>query len=258
MTVRVRFVSEESIERDANTLLAEFARARHTEIKAPIPIEDIVEKHLKLQVEFDDLHSLFGLQRGAEPDIFGAIWLETREIVIDESLDPEEDPSMEGRYRFTLAHEGGGHWRLHRPFMLANRTEGSFVGHKRQPNIICRPSQSKERVEWQADFYASCLLMPRKLLMQAWQAHFGDLRPFVSDWERACWISPGLLVGVEPVTERNAHLLADTDFREIAKRFARQFEVSVQAMRIRLEKIGLLLRAKSRPSRDDVIQPSLF
>jgi hypothetical protein len=110
MTVRVRFVSEESIERDANTLLAEFARARHTEIKAPIPIEDIVEKHLKLQVEFDDLHSLFGLQRGAEPDIFGAIWLETREIVIDESLDPEEDPSMEGRYRFTLAHEGGGHW----------------------------------------------------------------------------------------------------------------------------------------------------
>ena len=192
MIVRVPFVSEESIESNANALLAQFARARHTEIKAPIPIEDIVEKHLKLQVEFDDLHHLFGLQRGAEPDIFGAIWLETGEIIIDESLDPEEDPSMEGRYRFTLAHEGGGHWRLHRPFVMANRTEGSFVGHKRRPNIICRPSQSKERVEWQADFYASCLLMPRKLIMQAWHDRFGNLRPFVSNWERACWLSPGL------------------------------------------------------------------
>jgi hypothetical protein len=257
MTVRVPFVSEESIERDANTLLAQFARARHTEIKAPIPIEDIVEKHLKLQVEFDDLHRLFGLRRGAEPEIFGAIWLETGEVIIDESLDPEEDPSKEGRYRFTLAHEGGGHWRLHRPFALASGTEGSFVGHKRQPNIICRPRQSKERVEWQADFYASCLLMPRKLIMQAWQDHFGNLRPFVSDWERACWLSPGLQVAGESVTERNAHLLADTDFRNIAKQFAHRFEVSVQAMRIRLEKIGLLLRAESRQSPENM-QTSLF
>jgi hypothetical protein len=64
MTIRVPFVSEESIESDANALLSQFARDRHTEIRAPIPIEDIVEKHLKLQVEFDDLHRLFGLTRG--------------------------------------------------------------------------------------------------------------------------------------------------------------------------------------------------
>jgi hypothetical protein len=47
---------------------------------------------------------------GTEPDIFGAIWLETGEIIIDESLDPEVRPAIEGRYRFTLGHEGG-HWR---------------------------------------------------------------------------------------------------------------------------------------------------
>jgi hypothetical protein len=60
-------------------------------IGPPIPIEDIVEKHLKLHVEFDDLHRLLGVPRGGfgtEPDIFGAIWLETGEIIIDESLDP--------------------------------------------------------------------------------------------------------------------------------------------------------------------------
>src|SRR5882672_3011594 len=174
MTVRVPFVSEESIEHDANALLAQFARDRHTEIRAPIPIEDIVEKHLKLQVEFDDLHRLFGLTRGAEPDIFGAIWLETGEIVIDESLDPEEYPSKEGRYRFTLAHEGGGHWRLHRHLFAKDRAQAALFGGPAAPSVICRSSQAKERVEWQADFYASCLLMPRKLVFAAWDEAFPD------------------------------------------------------------------------------------
>jgi hypothetical protein len=80
----VPFVSEESIERDANTVLAQFGRARHTEIKAPIPIEDIVEKHLKLQVEFDDLHSLFGLQR---PDDCRAV---AQFVAVETPLESEE------------------------------------------------------------------------------------------------------------------------------------------------------------------------
>ena len=91
--------------------------------------------------------------------MFGAIWLDTGEIVIDESLDPEEQPSMEGRYRFTLGHEGGGHWRLHRPLVQANSGQESLFGDTRQPTVVCRSSQVKERVELQADLYASCLLM---------------------------------------------------------------------------------------------------
>ena len=62
------------------------------------PIEDIVEKHLKLRVEFDDLHRLLDVPRGGlglNPDIFGAIWLESGKIVIDESLDPEERPELD-------------------------------------------------------------------------------------------------------------------------------------------------------------------
>jgi hypothetical protein len=97
MTLRVPYIADESIECDAEALLAQFAHARGLAIQAPIPIEDIVEKHLKLHVEFDDLHRLLGVPRGTEPDIFGAIWLETGEIVIDESLDPEVRPAIEGR-----------------------------------------------------------------------------------------------------------------------------------------------------------------
>src|SRR5215510_11338764 len=160
MTLRVPYIAEETIERDAEALLAQYAQAKGLEVKAPIPIENIVEKHLKLRVEFDDLHRLLGVSRGGfgvEPDIYGAIWLETGEIYIDESLDPDERPSIEGRYRFTLAHEGGGHWRLHRPLVLVNSGQRSLFGDTPRPTVVCRTSQAKERVEFQADLYASCL-----------------------------------------------------------------------------------------------------
>ena len=59
----VPYLSEEQIERDAAALLAEYAEARSVVIAPPIPIEDIVEKHLKLGFEFDDTHRLFGVPR---------------------------------------------------------------------------------------------------------------------------------------------------------------------------------------------------
>ena len=95
MTLQVPYMSDGSIEREAGSLLAEFAHARGVQIQPPIPIDDIVEKHLKLHVEFDDLHRRLGVPRGGfgnEPDIFGAIWLEAGEIVLDESLDPDVRP----------------------------------------------------------------------------------------------------------------------------------------------------------------------
>ena len=62
----VPYLPEEKMERDAAALLAEFARARGRAIAPPIPIEDIVEKHLKLGIEFDDLHSRLGVPRDPE------------------------------------------------------------------------------------------------------------------------------------------------------------------------------------------------
>ena len=56
-------MSDEAIERDAEALLADYARERGVPIEAPIPIEDIIEKHLKIGVEFDDTHRLFGVPR---------------------------------------------------------------------------------------------------------------------------------------------------------------------------------------------------
>ena len=43
-----------AIERDAEALLAESCARARVVMEPPIPIEDIVEKHLKLGIEFDD------------------------------------------------------------------------------------------------------------------------------------------------------------------------------------------------------------
>jgi hypothetical protein len=246
MPKKVPYLDEQQIERDAAALLAEYQQARGVVITRQVPIEDIVEKHLKLGIEFDDMHRLLNHPRsglGRDSDILGAMFFDERRIVIDESLDPDENPSMEGRYRFTLAHEGGGHWRLHRHLFARDPAQVSLFNEPAPPSVVCRSSQAKEPIEWQADFYASCLLMPRKLVMVAWDEMFPDRKPRV----------------LQPRTPINHHFvevprvecqIGDHDCSEtddnvldrIARPLAEQFLVSPIAMRIRLEKLGLLHR----------------
>ena len=59
MTLFVSYMPEERIEADAEVLLASYAVARGVSLKPPIPVEEIVEKHLKLGIEFDNLRQLF-------------------------------------------------------------------------------------------------------------------------------------------------------------------------------------------------------
>jgi hypothetical protein len=244
----IPYLSEEAIERDAAALLNEYADARGLTIEPPIPIEDILEKHLKLGIEFDDTHKLFGVPRpaAADPDILGAVFFDDRRIVIDESLDPEENPSKEGRYRYTLGHEGGGHWRLHRHLFAKDPAQATMFGRPAIPSFICRSSQAKKREEWQADFYSSCLLMPRKLVFAAWDAAFPDRKPRVLQ-PRTAFSHP--YVEIRRIDFRIGDDCSETDneaLDRIAKPFAETFLVSPIAMRIRLEKLGLLHRAVPR------------
>jgi len=240
----VPYLSEEQIERDTAMLLAEYACARSVVIEPPIPIEDIVEKHLKLGIEFDDTHHLFGVPRDPEgdADILGAIFFDERRIVIDESLDPEEHSFKEGRYRFTLAHEGGGHWRLHRFLFAKDPQQESLFGGASRPSVICRSSQAKERVEWQADFYASCLLMPNDLLISAWQERFGNTNPRILRRKNRPNL-PGNINDEFAALWRSHELQRDDEaLNEFVRPLAAKFQVSMVSMRIRLEKLGLLRR----------------
>ena len=207
--------------------------------------DDIIEKHLKLGIEFDDTHRLFGVPRsgiGFVPDILGAIFLKQKRIVIDESLDPDANPTKEGRYRYTVAHEVG-HWRLHRALFGKDPAQTSLL-EADTPSVICRTSQAKARIELQADLYASCVLMPRKLVFAAWDEAFPDRKqrvlkpsepidhPFVETVRFESRI-PGTAF-----TKKD-----DQALENFAKPFAEKFLVSPIAMRIRLERLGLLHRA---------------
>src|SRR5262249_44665683 len=99
-----------------------------------------------------------------------------------------------------------------------------------------------EPVEWQADFYASCLLMPRKLVMAAWDEMFPDRKPRV--------LRPEIPVAhphveIERMTDETGNPIDAADdyvLENFARPFAERFMVSPIAMRIRLEKLGLLHR----------------
>jgi Zn-dependent peptidase ImmA (M78 family) len=245
MSRLVPYLAEEVIERDAAALLAEYEHTRGVTLEPPIPVEDIVEKHLKLRIEFDDLHARHNVPRptDGQTDILGAIYGDGS-IFIDESLDPEENPAREGRYRFTLAHEGGGHWRLHQHLIVQDKAQTSFLDAAGEPKFICRSSQAKERVEWQADFYASCLLMPRKMVFATWDKFFPDRKQRVLQPRTPIAHSFVEIprargsIGDFDIAERE-----DEALERFCKPLAERFIVSPIAMRIRLEKLGLLHRA---------------
>ena len=245
MTKFVPFVPDETIENDAQALLAEYAQARGVVIKPPIEIDDIIEKHLKIGIDFDDTHRLFKVPRsgfGFEPDILGAIFFDQKRIVIDETLDPDANPAKEGRYRYTAAHEVG-HWRLHRELFGSDPAQGSLLDMAAPPSVVCRSSQAKARIEVQADLYASCVLMPRNLVFASWDEAFPDCKPrvlqpaepidhsFIEIARFECRI-PGVAF-----TESD-----DQALNLFARPFAEKFLVSSIAMRIRLERLGLLHR----------------
>ena len=244
MTRFVPYLSEEVIEGDAVALLAEYEQARGVIIVPPVPIEDIIEKHLKLGIEFDDTHKLFGIPRTSarDADILGAIFFDERRIVVDESLDSEKRTRVEGRYRFTLAHEGGGHWRLHRHLFAKDPMQAVLFDGPVSPSVICRSSESKKPVEWQADFYASCLLMPRNLVFQAWQERFGNSNARILRPKYPLCLPANASDEMAAMFHSLNQRQDDEEMNRYVLPFAKKFLVSMVAMRIRLERLGLLHR----------------
>jgi hypothetical protein len=258
MAIAVPFLSEREIEHAATRLLFEFGDLRNGgRIRPPVPIEEVLEKHLRLTLDFDDLHGKLGIPKDDdEPEVLGALWAESKEVFIDESLDPDEHPEQEGRYRFTMAHEIG-HWCLHRDYLTSPAQQGTDpFGHGRPPTVICRVSQAKERIEWQADNFAGCLLMPESWIRIVWREQFSRSNPLTfSVFQDSSWTKPPMGwrgKGKFPadVSERFDPAAVAYFFFRASEIMAPSFNVSIEAMRVRLEQLGLLLI-------DEPDQPSL-
>lgn len=218
------FLHDKRIEEEANLLLAEWEQRRGP-VEVPVPIDDIIELHCELIYEIDDLRARFN-----HDDVLGAIWFDDQIIRIDQSLDPHVTPRMLGRYRFTLAHEAG-HWRLHRHQFRRDDTQPEMFDGEGKPSFVCRSTQRPPE-EIQADKFAAALLMPRPLVFSEWATWHGDHAP-------ACLLDLDVPdIASDP--KRNQAIALE----RFCKPFADRFQVSAEAMRIRLEGLELLVRER--------------
>jgi Zn-dependent peptidase ImmA (M78 family) len=220
--MRVDRLSRDVIEGAALSLLAEYERKYSGATMLPVPVDDIVECHLELDFGFTDL---IGSQK--VPDVLGALWFDDRKVRIDQSLDPDENPAKEGRYRYTVAHECG-HWILHRRYFVNRAAQPMLFDAEVEPSIVCRSSQKKEPIEWQADTFASYLLMPKDAVFKVWQEMHGNLEPYYAADEIAeLSVRWGVDNGSTPTVG-------------VSREMAQVLNVSGQAIQIRLEQLGLI------------------
>jgi Zn-dependent peptidase ImmA (M78 family) len=149
---------------------------------------------------------------------------------------------MLGRYRFSVAHEVG-HWRLHRSYIARDPDQTVLFEASTEPTVICRIGQENEPIEWQANRFAACLLMPRRRVHDEWKACLGRTRPLLlSDLRPNGKVMLRAQSMVYRQGRNEARAVDDALFEEVAKPIARRFGVSPQAARLRLENLGLLLR----------------
>ena len=220
--MKVPWISKENIALKAMDLIEAFQVVAGYRVKPPIPVEDIIERVLGLKLLYEDLEKVFGSN-----DVLGATYVESGVICINERL---FEHSSEGRLVCTCAHEVG-HWVLHRRYMDVEGRRNS-----KGEAIVCRLRDTKEPIEWQADYFAACLLMPEKEIREAFQ--------------KVC--------GPEPVVINNVRSSVEGEYRS-AEPFVEQWpfiaaamceaggfsNVSKQAMVIRLQDLGLLINKTS-------------
>jgi Zn-dependent peptidase ImmA (M78 family) len=216
LMAKIPWLSYQEIAQASSSLLCGYAAFTGRPLSPPIPVEAIIEKYLGLVLEYEDLVELLGI-----PDVLGATWVEDKRIVIHEPL----LEGVEGRLTFTCAHEVG-HWILHREWAIrALQRTGNRA-------IVCRDGSAKLRGEWQADYFAACLLMPEAQVRKAFESVFGD-EPLVMHNVRGCFGRWAIVL--DPALDTAPEI---AEAVKVAGGFT---NCSREAMRYRLQDLGLLV-----------------
>mgnify|MGYP000106110723 CR=1 FL=1 len=211
-------MEKEAIARKAEELVTGYEALIRAPVAPPIPVEDMIERYLGLNLIYEDLSAKPGMD-----DVLGATYIERKRICINEKL---LEDSNEGRLVFTCAHEAG-HWVLHRHLARASARMNRVA-----EAIVCRARNARQPMEWQADYFAACLLMPASEMKQA----FSEICPsgkLVVDNVRSSLGGTG--VCVDPCVE-NWHFIAD-----MVRERGGFTNVSKEAMIIRLQELGLVV-----------------
>jgi Zn-dependent peptidase ImmA (M78 family) len=226
---KVSWLSKDGIAGEVQELLNQWAIFSGHEAKPPIPVEAIAEKYLEFTLEFDDLTEMLGIS-----DVLGATWANEKRMVINHSL----LEGVEGRITFTCGHEIG-HLILHRKYLFEQNMRFHRLGEGDEATVVCRVSASKLRGEWQADYFSSCLLMPREEVENSYKRAFG-VPPISIYNEKSCFGRNNPIV-LDPALDT---------VKEIAQKVINQgnfINVSREAMCYRLHDLGLLINLTGKP-----------
>lgn len=217
---KIKRLELDDIEIEAWNLLHDYSEKVEKVLAPPVPVVEIFDCFLNFTMRFQDLRQKYGNDK-----ILAEIYILSKKVIVDQSLDPEVHPDKEGRYNFTLAHEIG-HWVLHRHDVIAVADIPDMFGTV-PPPAICRDG-SKDPCEWQADRFAAALLMPKDFIETIWQKHFpeGTLNVFQEMQEK-----------------RKKFHIPDSDPSPICdavRQLAPEFHVSMQALQKRLRDLRYL------------------
>jgi hypothetical protein len=189
------------------------------------PVESpVINFDRQLSLSYEDLEEVLGID-----DVLGATYLESRRVVINSNL---VEDGNEGRLIFTCAHEAG-HWVLHRHLV----SKDARLGETREA-VVCRASDAREPLEWQADYFAACLLMPEEETTKAFMKIFPAGRVVFENVKSALG---GTALCVDPCAE-NWHFIAD-----MVRGEGGFINVSKAAMIFRIEELGLVVNRTGVP-----------
>lgn len=136
---------------DLRVKAEDFLSTYHPEGTLPIPIEEIIEFQLGM-----DIVPLPGLQ--AAQDIDGCLSRNLKLLYVDDYV----MKNRERRYRFTLAHEIG-HFTLHKKVFELARYSGT---HEWKAFYHSIPEEERGWFDWQANSFAGLILVPANDLFQ--------------------------------------------------------------------------------------------
>jgi len=229
---RVPFLPERHIEQEAAVLLAEYGQAHGAVTEPPIPIDDIIELYLELTFEFKDMQALFGVG-----DVHGALWVNERHVGVDAS---PSSGAIASRWHTRPAIGGCTD-------ICSRRGPTSFPCCRRMPNgrSTSAAPPIATRLRFRRTSSPPRCLMPREMVKAVWHKWRGQMEPIcLPDLEskRRQILTAEVLRRGGLKQSKNA--AEDMVLEHLARPLAERFQVSAEAMRIRLENMRLLLRKK--------------
>lgn len=215
------YYDQQELDAECELVMTTFLQDLHGQVRFPIATDDILKLIDRDAGDLDVYADLSVLG----PEVEGATEFRPGErprVKISSRL--SESPALENRYRTTLTHEYG-HVHLHGHLYQLPRTAGLFDRPAEPERMSCHrdgilDAAQVDWLEWQAGYACGALLMPISYLRQVVSGALGSL-------------------GEQPPVHVSAP--AASQLQQVV---AKAFEVSIDAARVRLLKLGFLTAAK--------------